>query len=166
MGARLPDEERGDVRFRDLFNIDEFINFVMSKATSRTGRRVITGACFMAISAVVVYPILTRTSPAPATQGDVSTLTITVPDHVVTTADPIEIPDFPDITLGNGQRIGPPLPTHPTATTAPPPTTTVAPPTTTATTQPPDTVATQPPPLPPPPPATTTPDTGVVVPYP
>jgi hypothetical protein len=98
MGAHFPADEPEGPRYRDLFNVDEFINFVMTKAGSRTGRRVITGACFVAVSAVVIYPIVSRSAPAPADQGDASSLSISELDDTTTTDPPIEIPDFPIVT--------------------------------------------------------------------
>src|SRR5262245_7917194 len=120
----------GDKEFRrrDMLNIDELINIVLTKANSRTGRRVVTAACFIIVSAVVVYPILSHSSPAPAGDGDLSTLTMTLPEVPSTSAtlpaleEPFVAPDL------SGRRFGPPLPTDPpaTTTTAAPSTTTTA----------------------------------------
>jgi hypothetical protein len=166
--AEQPDNE--EVRRRDLFNVDELINVLMSKAQSRAGRRVITAACFVVVSAIVVYPIMTRSSPAPAGQADLSTLTFSVPTIPKSSAPPTYTQEPVDIVDPGGHRFGPPLPTDGTTATASPATTTttlpaattppVVPPTQPAVTSPP---ATEPPP---PPPPTSPPDTGVVVPYP
>src|SRR5262245_41045565 len=82
MAAEAPDGQRGDdgSRRRDLLNVDEFINMVLSKAHSRNGRRAITAACLVVGMAVVAYPIINRSSPAPAArEGDFPTVTISVP---------------------------------------------------------------------------------------
>jgi hypothetical protein len=163
-------ENGGEYRRRDLFNVDELINIVLARAHTRAGRRLITGVCFVVVVAVVAFPIVTRSSPAPARQGDFSTLTISVPkdiSQIPTSATTTPEVDVSGPALGvNGHRFGPPLPTD---TTQPPKTTPAAPPTTVPpATNPVVAPPTQPPPAPPPPtdpPPTSPPDTGVAVPY-
>jgi hypothetical protein len=163
-------EHGGEYRRRDLFNVDELINIVLARAHTRAGRRLITGVCFVVVAAVVAFPIVTRSSPAPARQGDFSTLTISVPEDI--SQIPTSAATTPEVDVSgpaagvNGHRFGPPLPTDTTQppTTRPPAPTTTVPPATNPIVAPP----TQPPPAPPPPtdpPPTSPPDTGVAVPY-